>query len=176
LNCPECGAETSPEMKFCPKCGAAIGAVPQPIKPRIRERGPDIIGLVSAGAILIIIGLAYVRNPIDPSVITDYFQRMGTQRTFIKPPSVLFDAAIFLFYAVGVWSIVLSGLRIIFQRSVRNALGDLIGGFFSFFVAFLLTSYAEGVFTGRVTLAYFVIAIGVLVILNAALDFALKER
>jgi len=55
---------------------------------------------------------------------------------------VLLDPMIFFFYAVGVWDIVLSGLRIVVEKNVKKALGDLFGCFFSFFCAFLLTKYA----------------------------------
>jgi len=174
--CPKCRAEVSSEMKFCPKCGASLGVTVQPFRDRMRERGSDILGAVSAGVILILIALTYMRYPIDPSTIVDYFESMTVQRTFIKPPLIFFDAAIFFFYAVGTWGIVLSGLRLVFQRSVRRALGDLVGGFFSFFFALLLSRYAGGVFTWRTTLAYFIVAIGLLVIVNAIIHIAFPER
>ena len=161
-------------MKFCSKCGAALGPTAKPPATRIAERGPrrpDILGFVSAGVIIIIMALAYIRNPIAPSVIIDYFESMGNQGTFLKPPLILLDAAIFFFYATGVWGIILSALRIVLERNARKAFGDLVGGFFSFFCAFLLTNYAADVFAGRITLAYFVVGIGLLVIVNAIAYF-----
>jgi len=166
-------------MRFCRKCGATLGVTVQPSAGRIRERGPkgpDTLGAISFGAILIILAVTYMQYPIDLSIITGYFGSMTSQGAFVKPPSILFDLAIFFLYAAGVWGIILSGLRIILQRSVRMALGDLMGGLFSFFCAFLLTNYAADAFTGRMTLAYFVIAIGFLVILNAIAYFAFPER
>ena len=50
------------------------------------------------------------------------------------------------------------------------------GGFFSFFLAFLLTRYAADVLTGRTTLAYFIVAVGVLVIINVIIHFFLPEK
>ena len=196
--CTKCGAKNEDDAKDCVECGAPLQitpersylsrerrmenecfGLPRPSTARIRERrpkGPDILGFVSAGVILIIIALTYIRYPIAPSTIIDYFQNMADQGTFIKPPLILFDPAIFFLYAVGVWGIVLSGLRIIFQRSVRKALGDLIGGFFSFFCAFLVTNYAADAFTGRTTLAYFVIAIGFLIVVNSIVYFVFPEK
>jgi len=178
LNCPKCGEEVSPEMKFCPRCGASLAAA-RPSTFQVREKvpkGPDVLGLASAGVILIILALTYLRNPIVPSVIIDYLESMGNQGAFIKPPSILLNAAIFFLYAVGLWGIVQAGLRLVFQRSVGKALGDLVGAFFSFFLAFLLARYDVNVFTGRMTLAFFIIGLGLLVIANAIVHFAFPER
>jgi len=179
LNCPKCGEEVNSEMKFCPKCGAQLGVSIKPSASKIRERSRevgDILRVVSAGVILTVIGLTYIRYPVHPSVIIGYFESMGNRGTFIKPPLILLSAAVFFFCAVGVWGIALSALRIVFQRSVAKALGDLIGGFFSFFLAFLLTSYATDVFSVRTALAYFVVAIGLLVIVKAIIHFAFREK
>jgi len=169
--CPECGEEVSNEMKFCPKCGTALGGMH---KGGIER--PDTLGAISAGMILIIIAVTFIRYPIEPSIIVNYFENMADRGTFIKPPLILFDPIIFFFSAVGLWAIVLSGLRIILQRSERKAIGDLIGGVYSFFCAFLLTNYAADVFTWQRTLAYFIIAAGALVIINAITRFAFPKR
>lgn len=166
-------------MKFCPKCGTALDTTAKPPKTKVAEKGPkrpDILGFVSAGVILIIIAITYIRNPIAPSVIIGYFESMGNQGMFIKPPLILFDAAIFFFYATGVWGIILSALRIVLERNARKAFGDLVGGFFSFFCAFLSTNYAADVFAGRITLAYFLVGIGLLAIVNAIAYFAFPKR
>ena len=176
--CPECGEEVSYKMKFCPKCGVSLVTV-QPKAPRIEEKKckrVDILGAISAGIILIIFVVTYIKYPINPSIIIEYFESMTEQRAFIKPPSTFFDPAIFFLYAAGVWGIVLSGLRILFQRSARKALGDLIGGFFSFFLAYLLTNYAADVYSGRTTLAYFVMSIGLLIGANSIVLFALTKK
>jgi hypothetical protein len=179
LHCPKCGEKASSEMKFCSKCGTSLRVTVQPSAVKAVEavpRAPDILGLASAGVLLIIIALTYVQNPFDFAVITGYFESMGSQGTYIKPPLVLFDAAIFFFYAVGVWGIVLSGLRAVLQRNVKKALGDIVGGLLALFVAFLLTNYATDVFTGRATLAYFIMAIGLLVIANTIIHYGFPER
>jgi len=177
MKCPTCGEEVNTQMKFCPKCGAPLGMTAQPSTVGVKEKRPeqDVLGLASVGVILILIALTYIRNPISPSVIIDYFEIMGNKGTFIKPPPIFFDAGVFFLYAVGVWGIVLSGLRMIFQRSTRKSLGDLVGAFFSFFLAFILTQYANNVFSGHLALAYFVIGVGLLVIINAILHFAIPR-
>lgn len=133
---------------------------------------------VSAGVTLIIFALTYLMYApsINFSEIIDYFKMIGNLKTFIKPPLILFDPVIFFFNAVGAWSLILSGLRVVFQRSVRKAIGDVTGAFFSFFIAFLLTNYAADFFTGQTTLAYFIICIGVLIIVNGIVHFAFPER
>lgn len=146
-------------------------------KLRDEERGFPL-DVISAGVILIILAVIYLMyaSTINFSEIVDYFERMGNLKTFIKPPTFLFDPAVFFFNAVGVWTLILSGLRIVFQRSVGKAIGDVTGAFFSFFIAFLLTNYASDIFTGQTTLAYFIIGIGILVIVNGVIYFAFPER
>ena len=166
-------------MSFCPKCGTPLGVSAKPPSAKIREgrpKMPDILGFVSFGVILILLALTYIRHPINPSIMIDYFQNMGRQGAFIKPPLILLDAVIFFFYAAGAWGVVLSGLRIVLERSVRKALSDLVGGFFSLFLAYLATNYAADIFTGRTTLAYFVVGIGLLVIVNAVVYFAYPRK
>lgn len=177
--CPRCGEELSEEVKFCPRCGTAIGVLGQPSIGKMRERGrkgTDMLGVISAGVVLIVLAVTYLRYPIDPSIIGDYFENMAVNGHFIKPPLILFDLAIFFFNAVGVWGIVLSGLRIALERSVRKAIQDLTGGSFSFFCAFLLTNYSVDVFTWQIALAYFIIAIGLLVTANSIIHLAFPER
>ncbi|MDH5770329.1 MAG: hypothetical protein OEZ25_03470 [Candidatus Bathyarchaeota archaeon] len=144
---------------------------------REEERGFPL-GAISAGVILIILAVAYLiyEPTINFSIIVDYFERMGNLKTFIKPPLFLFDPVVFFFNAVGAWSLILSGLRVVFQRSVRKAIRDITGAFFSFFIAFLLTNYAADIFGWQTTLAYFIIGIGVLVIVNGIIYFAFPER
>lgn len=150
----------------------------RPLAVRIREKGPretGMLGIMSAGVFLIILAITYFRYPVDPSVFIGYFQNMADQGAFIKPPLTLFDPAIFFLYAAGVWGIVLSGLRIIVQRSVKQALGDIFAVFFSFFCAFLLTSYAADIFTERIMGAYFFVGIGLLVMVNSIIHLAFPE-
>lgn len=177
--CPECGIEVSSDMKFCAKCGTPLGVSPRRPLARIREerpKMPDILGFASVGVILILLALTYIKHPINASVMIEYFENMGSQGAFIKPPLILLDAVIFFFYAAGVWGIILSGLRIVLERSVRKALSDLVGGFFSLFLAYLATNYAADIFTNRTTLAYFIVGIGLLIIINAAIYFAYPRK
>lgn len=177
--CPRCGKEVSNEMSFCPQCGGALGTTAQPDTSRIRitvPRRPDLLGLISVGVVLILVGLTYYRYTIDPSVIGNYIQNMADKKVFIKPPLALLDPMIFFFYAVGAWGIVLSGLRIVLERSVKKALGDLSGCFFSFFCAFLLTNYAANAFNEQIMGAYFVIAIGLIIVANVIISLVFPEK
>jgi len=134
------------------------------------------LSAISAGVILIILATTYLMHPIPPSLVIDYFRDMEIHRAFIKPPLILLDLVIFFFNAVGVWQLVLSGLRIVFRHSVRRALEDVAGAIFSFFIAFLLTNYAIDFFTWQTTLGYFIMGIGVLVIINGIIHFAFPRR
>ena len=183
--CPGCGKEVSNEISFCPQCGTALGTTTQPDTSKMRvtvpvrvniSRQPDLLGLISAGVVLILVGFTWYRYAIDPSVISNYVQNMVDKNVFIKPPLALLDPMIFFFYAVGIWGIVLSGLRIVVEKNVKKALGDLFGCFFSFFCALLLTNYAANVFTEQIIGAYVIVAIGLLVTANAIVSLVLREK
>lgn len=177
--CTKCGTEVATETKFCPKCGMSIQAPIQPLTSREPTTGlkeSNVLTAISVGAILIILAVTYLRYPIDVSIISDYFERMANQGMFIKPPAILTDIVIFFLSALGVWTIALSGLRVIIQKTVSTAITDLLGGLFCFIVAFLISNYASDILTGRTTLAYIVITTGFLVILNVIIRFAYSKK
>ncbi len=178
-HCRKCGAEIDTEMTFCPKCGTSLAPPTQ--LPPVREpptggTTAPLLGALSMGVILIILAVTYLRYPIDIAIITAYFERMARQGMFLKPPVILLEIVIFFLSALGVWTIVLSGLRVIVQKAVRTAITDLLGGLFCFLLAFLVSNYARDILTGRITLAYIVITFGCLVILNVVIRFVLSDQ
>jgi hypothetical protein len=131
---------------------------------------------LTGGVILIILAVTYLRFPIGLTVIPSYFETILLQQRYIRPPQILFNPTIFFFQAVGLWSIVVSILRLVLQKSVRKAIGDFSGVLFAFFVAFLLANYADGTIAGRTLLAYFIVGIGLLAIVNALASYQEKTR
>ena len=136
-------------------------------------RGEPLIGAISAGAVLIIIALAFLRYPNVFNVINDYFQSMGALGAFIRPPRVILEAASFFFASVGLWTFVVVVLRLLIQRSPRRALNDFVGGLFSIYVAFVVAGYAALRFGGIGALALVVVGLGVLVIVHGIIAMAL---
>jgi hypothetical protein len=166
-------------MKFCPKCGESQQVPvqsPTSREPMTGVNESNVLSAISVGAILIILAVTYIRSPIDISIISDYFQRMADQGMFIKPPAILFDFVIFFLSAIGVWTIALSGLRVIILKKIRTGITDLLGGLFSFFIAFLISNYARDILTWRITLAYIVITMGFLVILSVITRALLSKK
>jgi len=195
VSCMKCGAENREDAVYCTNCGALLekrrGGAAEPSEisrrepsqcfgsqpPRTgRREQSDYLGLLSAGVILIILALTYLRYPINLSLILSYLESLGARGGFVKPPLALLDPVIFFFYFVGAWTLVLSALRIVLQRDVKRAAGDVAGALFSFFFAFLLTNYANNVLRGQAVLAYLIVAIGLLVVVNAVVHFAYPER
>jgi hypothetical protein len=174
--CPNCGKEVSNEMNVCPSCGGVLSSTDQPAQSEIRATTPvqtsvaqksDLLSLISVGVVIMLIGLTYYRYTVDLSLIRNYIENMAASKVFIKPPTALIDPMIFLFSAAGIWGIILSGLRLLFEKNVRKAFGDLFGGFFAFFTTYLLTSYGANAFTEQIMGAYFIVAIGVLIVANS---------
>ena len=149
------------EVKYCLTCGAPLVTG---LHPTMRESNPAILVGVSVGVFLIIFAVTYLRYPIQPSIIVTYIHSMTAQGVFLKPPLTLLRAAIFFFYAVGVWGVILSALKSVLQSDLKRTIGDLTGAIFSFFIAFMLSNYAIDVFSTKVTLAYIIIGFGFFVI------------
>ena len=136
------------------------------------------IDAISAGVFLIILASAYVLySPhINLNDILSYFRDIPVHKGLIRPPQSIIDAAVFFFNSIGVWALVVAGLRIVFQKNMPKALGDVAGACFSFFTSYLITNYASKVFNPETALAYFIIGIGALIIVNALVYFVFSEK
>lgn len=176
--CPSCNDPIREDMLFCPNCGTAqpkqVPATPSP-RPRPKRR-TDILGALSAGVVLILLAISYLQYPVALETVTSYIQRLTTQRVFLKPPTIILNFSIFFFYASGTWGLVLSALRLIVQRNIRQTLTDLLGAVFSIYCGFLLTNYLEDVVTSQSAFAYFIVGIGILIVGNAIIYLTFKER
>ncbi len=167
-------------MQFCPNCGtplpplASIPSPPSPL-PRSRQRS-DLLGGLSVGVVFILLAITYIRYPFAPQTVITYIQRLANQRVFLKPPIILLNFGIFFFYASGAWGLILSALRLLIQRNIRQTGTDLLSAFFSLYCGYLLTNYLEDVITSQGAFAYFIVGLGVLIIGNAVIYLILKER
>jgi hypothetical protein len=167
-------------MLFCPNCGTAqpkqVPATPAPSTRPRQKRRTDILGGLSAGVVLILLAISYLLYPVALETVTAYIQRVAMQRIFLKPPIIILNFSIFFFYASGVWGLVLSTLRLVVQRNIRQTLTDLLGALFSIYCGFLLTNYLEDVVTSQGAFAYFIVGIGILIVGNAVIYLAFKKR
>lgn len=165
-SCPRCGAPRHPDARFCTRCGTSLRRAP----------AGDLLGILSLGVVLILFAVTYLRYPGAPAALLEYVEMMVVLERYVKPPRILLDAAGFLFYAAGVWGLVLATLRMVVQRSVGRAMSDLTGAVFALVVAYLATGYAVDRYTGRTVVAYVIIAAGVLVIVNAVIRVRSRRR
>ena len=193
VKCPGCAAENEDSATFCTNCGVRLqgsagsqgveassswrsqeepGSKPSPR----RYEGEGFLGALSAGVILIILAIAYLRYPNVFSAFVGYLRSWEFAQGFVRPPPVLVEPVVFFLEGVAVWSLVLAVLRMIVQRSTRRAVGEVVGALFCLFVAFLLTEYIGDVYAGRTVLAYLVIGVGCVVVLNALASAAFPDR
>lgn len=139
-------------------------------------RSEPLIGAISAGAVLIIVALTFFRYPDIFTIMGDYFRSMGELGAFFRPPRVVLDAASFFFASVGLWTFVVTVLRLLAQSSPRRALNDVVGGMFSLYVAFVVSAYAALRVGGIGALALIIAGLGALVILHGIIAMALPWR
>ncbi len=193
VKCPSCAAENEDSATFCTNCGVRLQGIAgtQRVeaspsersqekpgsKPSLRHyEGEGFLGAVSAGVILIILAITYLRYPNVFSAFVGYVRSWEFAHGFVKPPPVLVEPVIFFLEGVAVWSLVLAVLRMIVQRSARRAVGEVAGALFCLFVVFLLTEYISDVYAGRTVLAYLVVGVGFVVIVNALASAAFPDR
>ncbi len=190
--CSRCGIENEDSATFCSNCGEHLGSIAssqgadvlssersqRPIsKPSLkRYEGEGFLGAVSAGVILIILAMTYLRHPGVFSAFVGYVRALEVVQGFVRPPATLVEPIVFFLEAIAVWSLVLAVLRMVVQRSVRKAVGEVAGALFSLFVAFLLTEYLREAYAGRTVLAYLVIGAGIVVIINALASGVFPDR
>ena len=194
VRCSSCGSDNVEGALYCTNCGVRLqlgadstrAAAPASERSseqsrsrpsdRHRREETDFLGVLTVGVILIILAMTYLRYPGVISAFDSYMRSLGGARGFVKPPRILIEPWVFFFEAIALWTFILAVLRIVLQRSLRRAVGDAVGALFSLFVAFLLTNYADAAYSGRIVLAYFVIGVGLIVVVNALTSFAFPDR
>jgi hypothetical protein len=140
------------------------------------SRNESLLGAISAGAVLIMIALTFLRFPTVFTVMGDYFRSMGELGIFFRPPQIMLEAAYFFFAAIGLWTLAMAVLRLLVQRSARRALNEAAGGLFSFYVAFVISLYAALRVGGIGAVALIIVGLGALVIVHGFIALALPWR
>jgi hypothetical protein len=147
---------------------ARVGTVPPEV-----TRNEPLLGAIGAGATLLIIALTVLRFRDSPTLLVNWFQQMTNLGVAIRPPEAVLRAGAFFFFLTAAWSIVMAVLRLLVQQSMRKALGDVAGGVFCFFAAFVLGGYAAGQYGGVLAIALFVVGLGVLIIAHGIIAVVL---
>jgi len=186
MYCQRCGKELAPGAAFCQNCGAKVGE----FSPadwwwtwrRERREGHDwepvdaAWGAISGVGYLIILGLMVFWYPDVFALLVKYLESWGTYGHPVLPGHALGQVMIFLFAACGVWGILSSGGRLALTRQVARPLRGVVGGLFSLYMAFILSSfYARAINGAGLVLAFFVGLAGV-VVTNALISFFLPRR
>jgi hypothetical protein len=185
--CQKCGEKLADDARFCTKCGAPVIRSEQPVNRRvvreeIRQKvrhEPDILGAVSAGGFLIILALAWLSYPNILSLIIDYFQGFQTPTGFVWPSYGLGQPIMFILNLSGVWGLIIAGLRLVLMHSPGRAVNDVAGALFSFYLAYVLSQYYQGIVTANNLVPLFLVGLGILIIVNViggAVTHSLSRR
>ena len=176
--CTRCGAELPEGALVCPKCGTPTQATVQPtvvsyVRPPPRSEF-DILGAISAGGVLIILALTWLVYPNLFNIVIDYFRSFGTYGRPVMPPYTLGQPIMFFLDAIGIWGIVIGGLRLALMHFPRKAVGDIMTGVFWLILSYLLSEFYRGHIHGTTLIPVAIIALGVLVIIGMILRVATK--
>jgi hypothetical protein len=132
-----------------------------------RLRTPDFFWIVPLGGFFIIVGLTLAQYPDIFQLISNYFRTLTETNRAVMPPLRLGQAIVFFFLVSGGWGLVAAALRFVFGHSPAKAVGDIMGSFFAFLIAFLLNQYYQGTVSALSLIPLLIVGLGVVVIINA---------
>lgn len=142
---------------------------------RQRRREGDPLGFVNVGVVLIIMAALFILYPGIFSEIIAWLEGWrGVGTTMIPDP--LIEPLIWFLSAQGVWSFVLSVIRVVSGINRRSSISDAFGGAFLLTAAFLFREYISGLIPLTVLLPTLVIALGVFVLISSATSYMLYYR
>jgi hypothetical protein len=146
--CTKCGAELPEGALVCPKCGTPTLAAVQPIavssvQPQ-RKNEFDVLGAISAGGVLIIMALTWLVNSNLFTLLINYFQSFEVYGRPVMPPYALAQPLVFFLDGIGIWGIVIGGLRLALMHFPRKAVENIMAGVFWLTLSYLLSEFYLG--------------------------------
>ena len=127
----------------------------------------DIFWVVPLGGLFIIFGLTLAVYPDVFQRTWSYFRLLAVNGRPLLPPYSLGQVIMFFFNVAGVWGLVSAGLRFVFGHPASKAVGDVMGGFFAFFLAYILSLYYRGEIAGISLIPLAVVGLGIVIVVNA---------
>lgn len=167
MKCPQCGTENRSEARFCKSCATQLPlttptsppnpeapiAPPPPVAPphpaRRREPHEELLGLL--GFAFFLVGVA-VFFAVDSNLFGDlmaWSQSVGVYRTpFIRPPDALIQGAVWFFVTVGLFDLIIAGLRWNLHWNPLRVLSRFLSAAGDLVFALLLLRYADRTVSG----------------------------
>ena len=169
--CPRCGAKLDTDASYCHMCGVEVKTYWQPnvhreIRRRRRDANEAIWGAISFFAVLVIIGLTFVAYPDLLGRVWSYFNELVTLGKFVLPPESFGQPLIYFLNLSGAWGLFFGVVAAALGRSLRQALGDVIGAFFAFYLASILTEFYAGIIHGTSLALFGILGLVVVIIAN----------
>ena len=186
MYCQRCGKELASGAAYCQYCGAKVGEYSPAEwwwtwrRERWERHDWEPIdaawGAITGVGYLIIIGLMVFWYPDVFTLLVKYLESWGTYGHPVLPGHALGQVLIFLFTAGGVWGIFSSAGRLALTSRVARPLRGVIGGLFSLYVAFILTSFYGKAINGAGLVLVFFVGLAGMVVTNALISFFLPHR
>lgn len=133
-----------------------------------RDRMRRMLDATSFGAFLIIVGLVFTLTPGFLGSLGDFFRSFATYRG--PPPYSAYPAVYDAFFSflslMGVWSLVLAGIRLAVGLGWLSAVGSALGGVFLLVVGYYGRQLIQAGMSAWTVIAFIMIVGGVLLIVN----------
>jgi len=185
--CSKCGSPRSPNDQFCHFCGAALTAPPTaaPTTPSPAPtpaatpavKRPDLVGIVSFGFLLVILGIVFGLNPNAGLEFYQWIESSAKAAYATRPPDTLL-ASTELFFALATLSgLVTAGLRYANDRTnLLRPIADALGALGTLSFTVLVGLYAQLRVSGPSALAIQAAVVGVLIVTYVAWAVTLSRR
>ena len=143
-----------------------------------KERMRRVLDATSFGVFLIIVGLVFALSPGFLGSLGDFFRSFATYNG--PPPYSAFPAVYDAFFnflsLMGVWSLVLAGIRLVVGLGWLSGVGSALGGIFLLIVGYYGRQLAQVGVSAWTVIAFIVIVGGILLIVNGLAKHFLGSR
>lgn len=149
-------------------------AVERRYAPPPRREG-DPLGWVNVGVILIILASVFLLHQDIFSETLIWLRGWGEAGPTMIPETLI-RPLIWLLSYLGVWSLILSAIRLVSGVNRREGISNAFGGTFLLTAAFLFKEYVSRLMPLTVLLPSLIIALGVAVFLSSAISYVVHDR
>ena len=161
-HCPRCGKELPDEAEYCTRCGEHVGLLGS--ERRHRYASTSWLDGVGFGVFLIAAAWVIIQFPFFWGDLVAWAQTFSSGITM--PPAVLVEPLAVFFTIEGWWGIGQGVIRGVSGGSPSQAVSDIVGGCLWLAFVYVLRGYAAGIISPSFIVPFFIIGIGVSVLVS----------
>lgn len=174
--CPDCGEKVARSAAYCNRCGASLEKYGRTTAPgsmvrrwQRRHASSPVWGILSFFGFFIIIGLTFTAYPNVIDRIARYFSELASLGRLVLPGYYLGQPIIYFLNLSGAWQVVQGSIRLALSRDSRPAIGNIVSGAYSLYLAHLFNEFYLRTIPGHILVFYGIVGLAGLIIVNAVI-------